>query len=206
MSNESVEQESVHLVERWREGDETAAGEIYDRYAARLIALARSRISPALVRRVEAEDVVQSVYRSFFVRTNEDQLQITESGQLWRLLVAITINKVRGKARYHSADKRAVSAEASIHASASCYGLPPTELAREPSAQEAMGLAEQYETFSDTMSATQRRVFELFLANESIDDIAASIRRSSRTVRRELEQIRATLIAALTNNESDLHP
>lgn len=188
-----VDDESVLLVNRWQQGDEVAASEIYDRYVSRLIALAGSRISPKLARRVEAEDVVQSVYRSFFARSGEERLQVEKSGQLWGLLAAITINKVRAKARFHAADKRNVGTEASIRSSVSCFGLEPTDLAREPTAEEATMLAEQYREAADKMSALGKQVFALYLENEAVDDIAKRVRRSSRTVRRELEQIRKAL-------------
>ena len=198
-----VSETSLQLIERWREGDETAAQEIYNRYVARLIALAGSRISPRLARRVEAEDVVQSVYKSFFARTNDDRLVIGETGQLWGLLAAITINKIRAKARFHGASKRSVDAEASISASLSCYGLAPTELAGEPSAEEAAALAEQYEMVAAQMNEQQRQVFQLYLDNMPVDDIANEIRRSARTVRRELDQIRRLLVETLNAADSD---
>lgn len=196
--------ESLQLVERWRDGDETAAQEIYNRYVARLIALAGSRLSPTLARRVEAEDVVQSVYKSFFARTSDDRLVVGLSGQLWGLLAAITINKVRAKARFHAADKRNVDAEASINSSVSCFGMQPTELARDPSAEEATMLAEQYELVSSKLNEKQRQVFQLYLENHSVDEIANEIRRSARTVRRELEQVRRLLVDTLSDVENDI--
>lgn len=195
---------SVQLVNRWRKGDEIAASEIYDRYVARLIALAGSRISAKLARRVEAEDVVQSVYRSFFARCGDERLQVQQSGQLWGLLAAITVNKVRAKARFHSADKRNVGAEASIQSSISCFGLEPTDLAREPTADEAAMLAEQYRKAADGLSPLGKQVFCLFLENEPVESIAKQVRRSPRTVRRELENIRKSLSQTLSNSQASL--
>ena len=195
--------QSVQLVDRWRQGDEAAAREIYDRYVSRLIALAGCRISPVLARRVDAEDVVQSVYRSFFARTTDDRLSVQQSGQLWGLLAAITVNKIRAKARFHAADKRNVNAEASVTSSVSCFGLAPNELAREPTADEAAMLAEQYRLAKSNMNPAQQRVFQLYLENQSVDDIARTIRRSARTVRRELEHIRNVLSESLTTAEAE---
>ena len=58
---------SLVLLERFRGGDDLAAAEIFDRYFQRLTALARSRLSPRLAQRTDPEDIVLSVYRSFFV-------------------------------------------------------------------------------------------------------------------------------------------
>ncbi|MEM6689024.1 MAG: sigma-70 family RNA polymerase sigma factor [Planctomycetota bacterium] len=198
-----MDETSIKLVDRWRDGDEMAAAEIYDRYVARLVALASSRISPGLARRVEAEDVVQSVYRSFFARTGEDRLTVDQSGQLWGLLAAITVNKVRAKARFHSADKRNVATETSIRSSVSCFGLEPTDLAREPTPAEAAALAEQYSKAADKMSPVGRQVFDLFLQNVALEQIAKEVRRSARTVRRELEQARSLLSETLQAVESE---
>lgn len=200
MTESQANQESIRLVNRWRSGDELAAQEIYDRYVARLVALAGSRISPALARRVEPEDVVQSVYKSFFNRSTNARFQIENSGQLWGLLAAITINKVRDKARFHQAGKRNIQAEVSMSSSVSCYGLVPDELAREPTAQEATELIEQYHLAADKMGPLGKQVFQLYLENESTHAIAKQIQRSERTVRRELEQIRKLLSEALIDH------
>ncbi|MEO1526161.1 MAG: sigma-70 family RNA polymerase sigma factor [Planctomycetota bacterium] len=194
---------STRLVRRYQEGDEAAAQEIFDRYVARLLRLAGSRISPGLGRRVEAEDVVQSVYRSFFHRIGEDRLQVSEAGQLWGLLAAITVNKVRAKARFHGADKRNVTMEASAQSSASCFGLVPTEIAREPTAEEAAALAEQYRLAVERLSPVGQKVFQLHLENEPVEEIATKIKRSERTVRRELEKIRSWLSEELRDPDGD---
>ena len=81
-----VDDESIELLDRVRQGDEQAATELFDRYVERLIRLAQSRLSAKLRRRVDAEDVVQSVYRSFFSHalasgSRKDQDSASPSGQ-----------------------------------------------------------------------------------------------------------------------------
>src|SRR5207249_1522497 len=52
---------------RWlRCGNDGAANRLYSRYVDRLRALARAKLSTDLSRRVDAEDIVQSVFRRFF--------------------------------------------------------------------------------------------------------------------------------------------
>lgn len=82
---------SNHLVARWQQGDQTAAAELFQRYASRLIALARSQLSVKLAQRVDPEDVVQSVYRSFFVDARNGRYDFQHGGDLWRLLVTMTL-------------------------------------------------------------------------------------------------------------------
>lgn len=185
--------DSILLLQRWKTGDEQAAAELFDRYVSRLVALAGSRLSEALRRRVEAEDIVQSAYRSFFRNAAEDRYTVDNSGQLWGLLAAITINKVRTHAKFHRAQKRDVSAEASMTASHSCFGLTPVEVADEPTADVAAALVEELSGVLETLTPLQRDVFELYLQNQPNDKIALEVKRSARTVRRTLEEVRKLL-------------
>src|SRR4051795_8567078 len=99
---------ALQLLERWRAGDQRAATELYERYAGRLIALARSRLSGKLAARFDPEDVVQSVCRSFFARARDGRLVVGQTDDLWQLLVAITLHKLRRQVKHHQVGKRAV--------------------------------------------------------------------------------------------------
>jgi RNA polymerase sigma-70 factor (ECF subfamily) len=81
---------SEELLRKYELGDLAAARQIHDRYAERLIAVARRLLSDKLAARIDPEDVVQSAYRSFFLRARDGQYVVRESGDLWRLLIAIT--------------------------------------------------------------------------------------------------------------------
>ena len=54
------------LLRRFRGGSEDAATQLYLRYAHRLRALARAKCAPDLAQRLDVEDIVQSVFGSFF--------------------------------------------------------------------------------------------------------------------------------------------
>jgi hypothetical protein len=58
---------------------------------------------------VDGEDVVQSVFRTFFRQLRGGDSPWTAPA-LWRLLVAITLNKVRARVRRHMAARRDVAA------------------------------------------------------------------------------------------------
>ena len=105
---------SLILFERLRGGDDEAAEAIFHRYFERLTALARSRLSPRLVRRADPEDVVMSVYRSFFVGVRAGRFALGRGGDLWRLLASIAKHKVLRQARHHTAARRSVDAERPI--------------------------------------------------------------------------------------------
>lgn len=184
--------DSIELLNKFKDGDEAAATQLFDRYVNRLLALAGSRLSETMRRRVEPEDVVQSAYRSFFRNVRADRYDLV-SGQLWGLLAAITINKVKDRARFHTAQKRTVSAEQSTQTSRSCYGLVPRNFADEPTIDQAIALQEQLEQVLAELPSLKREILELYLQNMEATAIAKEVRRSERTVCRTLEEIRSDL-------------
>ena len=99
------------LIEMWRQGDEDAARQIVDRYIGQLLALARRHLSQRLAGRVDPEDVVQSVFRTFFVRVKEGQFVFAEQDDLCKLLVRITLHKTLRQVAFHKAAKRDPSLE-----------------------------------------------------------------------------------------------
>ena len=68
-------------------------------YAQRLSRLAEQFIARGLGGRIEGDDVVQSVFRTFFRRCAGGEFQIDSSAQLWQLLVKITMTKARAQGR-----------------------------------------------------------------------------------------------------------
>lgn len=182
--------DSVELLALWRAGDEQAAETLFRRYVDRLVLLARGRMSTKMTRRVDAEDVVQSAYRSFFVGARAGRYELQRGGDLWRLLVAITLNKVLHQVRRNRASKRAVDRERNF-ASAGALGVIPAEfLAREPSPEEGAVLADEVEHVLQELTPRQRGVLELRLQGYNLDEIADTTRLSVRTVRRVLEHVK----------------
>lgn len=187
------DENSVDLLKRWKEGDEAAAKVLFDRYVNKLCGLARNRLSERMQRRVEPEDIVQSAYRSFFRLAGEDRYTLSKSGDLWKLLAAITVNKLRGQVEFHTAKKRGVYAEESLAATRSTMGLGPHAIAAEPTAEDAAAVVEELEAVMTELDPLRRTILELALQNTDEPDIAAAVQRSGRTVRRVLADIRANL-------------
>src|SRR5581483_3003902 len=102
------------LVRRLRVGDEAAALNLYRRYATRLRALARAKASTAVAARVDADEVVQSVFRRFLTAAKAGRYDVPAGDDLWDLLLAITLNKVRAEERFHRAECRDVRRTAAL--------------------------------------------------------------------------------------------
>src|SRR5438105_836394 len=94
------------LLRRLQAGSQDAATQLYVRYAHRLHALARAQSSAELAGRVEAEEIVQSVFGSFFRKAGSGYYDVPEGEELWKLFLVIALNKIRAKGAYHRAAKR----------------------------------------------------------------------------------------------------
>jgi RNA polymerase sigma-70 factor (ECF subfamily) len=183
---------SADLMARWRDGDEEAAGELFHRYAERLLALARSRMSVRLAGHVDPEDVVQSAYRSFFSGARAGRFALERSGDLWRLLVAITLHKLHHQVERHTAGKRNLARQARLDKDGP-FGREGRLLAREPTPAEAAALADTVERLLRGLEPLERHMVELRLQGWGLEEIAAEVSRSERTVRRLLERVKERL-------------
>lgn len=192
-----MDDRSRDLVVQWCEGDHDAADEICCRFTKRLIALAASRLSRKLARRVDPEDVVQSAYRSFFVGARKGQYVLDRSGDLWRLLVRITLHKVYRQAARHKTKKRGLDVERAVTEGDSRDGVEAQVKAREPSPAEAAALADELEIILSSLELQHRPILELRLQGYKIEEIAAEQKCSERTVRRVLDSVKAQIEAEM---------
>ena len=194
MGNMSDPESTWRLLERYRAGDGSAAEDIFQRYSDRLCAMAEAQIGRRLRRRVEAEDIVQSVFRTLFRRAADGKLAVDHTGALWRLLVQFTVNKVRKQAERHGAQRRDVAAEVST---TDIVGLGPEPVAHDPTPDEAAALADEVERIVSELDATGLEVFRLTLEGYSTPEIGRRTGRSRWTVRRILDRIGHGLEARL---------
>jgi DNA-directed RNA polymerase specialized sigma24 family protein len=88
--------------------DETRSQqEIWNRYFARLTALARAKLRSAPHRVADDEDVVLEALNSFFDGVSKGRFpQLTDRQNLWPLLAKITARKAINQQEYLNAQKR----------------------------------------------------------------------------------------------------
>jgi RNA polymerase sigma-70 factor, ECF subfamily len=180
------------LMDDLRLGEQTAAQVVFSRYAQQLIALARRRLDDRIQQRIDPEDVVQSVYKSFFIRHREGQLDVVNWQSLWGLLTLITLRKCADRAEYFRADRRDVNREA-VTADASVAPAWQVVVGREPFPEEAAQLAETVEELLRGLDEHERQIIELSLQGYSTQEISASLGRAERSVRRLRERVRLQL-------------
>ena len=182
------------LMARLRSGEDAAAQEVFERFAGRLVALTRGRFNRLLARKVDPEDVVQSAFKSFFVRHRAGKLEVGDCDGLWNLLTLITLRKCADRAEYFRADRRDAAREATGPAGGDA--TPDAWLValdREPRPEEAASLAETVEHLFRDLSAHERPILELSLQGYTASEISVRLGRAERSVRRLREHIRKRL-------------
>jgi RNA polymerase sigma-70 factor (ECF subfamily) len=181
--------ENLDLIALWRAGDQNAAQQVFDRYAARLLALARKRISQRIASRVDAEDVVQSVFRTFFHRAKEGRFEFEDQDDLFKLLVRITVHKTLRQVEYHKAGKRDAGMETPQGDDAAAERMK-LFLSREPSPDTEAAFLDQLEHFLSQLKPQERRILEMRLQGYSNDEITAELGIIDRRIRRIIERVR----------------
>jgi RNA polymerase sigma factor (sigma-70 family) len=184
----------VDLLARVRGGDQAAAAQVVDRYTRRLVALARNRLDRRILRKEDPEDVLQSVFKSFFRRAGQGQYQLDCANDLWALLVSLTLHKCGHRADYFRAGRRDIQREAHPQQQATESSSNPCEaLAREPTPVEAALLAETLERLLSGLEDHQKRIVQLSLEGEGPAAIGVQVGVTQRTVQRVLKGVRERL-------------
>src|SRR5262245_32980185 len=189
-----VDNQTTDWLLRWQGGDQQAAHVLFDRYADQLIALARSHLSAKMSQRIDPEDVVQSVYRSFFDRARKGTFEFENGGDIWRLLVAMTLHKLRDQVDRQMAAKRNVNAEINFGSEDSLFGIQARAFSRNPSPVMAAVLADELTGIMQNLEPVQRRMLELRLQGHNLYEIAEATQFTQRTVRRVLDRVKEQLM------------
>ncbi len=171
------------LVELHR-GQDDAATQLYLRYADRLLSLATKQTAGDLRTRIDPEDIVQSVFRTFFRRAAEGHYQVPEGEELWKLFLVIALNKIRTTGAWHHAAKR------DSRTTVSTEGLQDGQTQDETSLTILNLVIEE---MLAAMPESTREIIKLRIAGNEVSGIAAQVGRSKRSVERVLQEFRAKL-------------
>lgn len=177
---------------------EEAARQIFGHFAGRLKAMVRRRLDPRVLRRAGPEDVVQSLFASFFAAVPGPVGPPRNREELWRLLVRFTRCKMANTAERHRAQRRDVRRERPLEGAAARPQEPepaciePEDPHRRSPEDEAIA-REEFVRLRAILPADLRLVFDLRLEGYTNAQIAAEIDRVERTVELKLRAIRSLL-------------
>jgi RNA polymerase sigma-70 factor, ECF subfamily len=180
---------TADLLRRLRTGDAGAAEAVFDTYARDLVRVAEQHLSRKLAGRVDGEDVVQSVFRTFFRRSAAGEFALDATDELWRLLLTITLRKARAKGRFHTAGVRDAGAEAGDAALVEAA-------ARGPGPDDAAALVDQIEAVLHGLPSLYAELLDLRLQGRTPTEIAPRLGVSRQTVHRALNLLQQRLTAA----------
>jgi RNA polymerase sigma factor (sigma-70 family) len=177
------------LIKQYKAGSQSAAGELFDRYCEKLMRLAQRRIGQRMASRVDPEDVIQSAFRTFFVRVRNDEFTFDGENDLFKLLVRLTVNKALRQIAHHRAAKRDPHREAGQGADDS--DILAGVMAHEPSPDVEVAVLDEFERFLSQLPDFERKVLELKLHGNTTTEIAEALGSYDRKIRRVLERIEA---------------
>ncbi|MEX2188660.1 MAG: sigma-70 family RNA polymerase sigma factor [Pirellulales bacterium] len=181
------------LVRRFRRGEQDAATELYLRYADRLEKLAQRETGRDLGPRVDAEDVVQSVFRTFFRRAAQGQYDLPAGEELWRLILVIALNKIRQLGIHHRAAKRSATRTKSVEH----WDAVPAATGTSDDATALSTLGMVVDELLSQLPAAHRTMIEMRIEGHEVAEIADRTARSPRSVERVLQNFRRQLSALI---------
>jgi RNA polymerase sigma-70 factor (ECF subfamily) len=185
------------LVRRLQAGQEDAATQLYLRYARRLQALALRRCSTDLACRVDPDDIVQSVFSSFFRGVTQGFYDVPTGEEAWGLLLVIALNKIRAKGNFHHAARRDVRRTPSL--GNDLDNMP----SKESDEASLTTLRLVIEDVLGDLPEEHRQIILLRMQEHQVEEIADRTRRSRRTVERVLQDFRHRLTTALEEDTTD---
>jgi RNA polymerase sigma-70 factor (ECF subfamily) len=152
------------------------------------MAVAAAESSPELAQRVDPEDIVQSVFRTFFRRAKLGQYTVPEGEELWRLLLVIALNKIRSTGAFHRAAKR------DVKLTTAGKGYEHAVESQAAPDEEALSLLRMViDDLLRDLPDAHRRIIELRIEGHEVNEIATAVQRSKRSVERELQDFRNRL-------------
>jgi RNA polymerase sigma-70 factor (ECF subfamily) len=181
------ERSFAEWMDRLQKGDQEAYRHVYQTYAHRLIGLARKQLDAAVRKRVDPEDVVQSVFKSFFARHARGNWELDNWEAVWALLASIAWRKClrqneRAQAQRRDRHREVDSPEAAVEAADN-----------EPTPAQALLLAETVERLFAAFDEGHRPIVAGILQGESAPEIAGKVGCSESKVYRCQRRIRQYL-------------
>ncbi len=173
------------LLQMFQTGSEDAASELYGRYAERLDFLASRGIGGDMRSLVGSEDVVQSIFRTFFRRAAAGDYEVPEDTELWNLLLTISLNKIRAIGTHYRRHKRDVAR--TVHTESDLNDAAGGDAV----AYQVLRMV--VDELIESLPESHQRIINLHIEGWDVASIATETLRSKRTVERVLQQFRSEL-------------
>ena len=177
------------LLERAKEGDDEAFTRLWERFWPQLLQWTEGRLNGRLQSRLDPEDILQSVFRTFYRHLPSGRYVIEDRGRLWVLLLGIAQNKLAQKEEQHSAQRRDVYQERTL-----TQVLLATLTTGKPSPELFILLDDELERLYHSLTPSDAEIARLGISGQlSLREIARETGASLGSVRRVMARARSFL-------------
>jgi RNA polymerase sigma-70 factor, ECF subfamily len=189
MSRESLQD----LLERWRKGEQQAAGEIYCRYERAVLRHARQRMGPLLRNRVQPESIMLLVLEYVLRGVTEGSYTARSSQEFLNLIKKVTNNKIRDQLKYHTRMKRDVHLD--YRPELERNADPPKYSKQAPPPEADAIFADELVVIQQRLGPDLFEILQLQMEGHSYEDIAQRLEISWHSVSRRAKRIKKSLQA-----------
>lgn len=166
--------------------DQPLSGAPLECFRIRLTQLAACRLQARFRRLIDPEDIVQSVFRTFYRRYGQPSANLAEFDDLWPLLARITVRKCGQKSKELRCQKRDVDRQESLSTRAD-----ERVLREQVSAAQQAEANDLLDWILDQLDELEAEVVLLKLLDFRVSEISARVHRTERTVFRILNALRS---------------
>jgi RNA polymerase sigma factor (sigma-70 family) len=179
----------AELLAQVRQGDESAAAQLVQRYERAVLRSVRSRLGKNLRGALDSMDIVQSVHRSLLVGLRNQKFQFSKPQQLIGLAVVMVQHKV---ARHWRRIKKVLSTN--LDASIPQHDTPVERIAsHDPTASLVVTADDLLQQFLSRLDELDQQLVRLRLAGNSSVETAKLLGREPAFIRMRWTRLRRTL-------------
>ena len=187
----------THWIHEIKAGNTEGAQALWERYFAKLVTVARSRLEGASRRSTDEEDVALSVFDSFCRAASSGRFpDLADRDSLWRLLVRMAARKAVDQRRYENRQRRgggAVMGEDVLAAAGYDENALAQVIGNSPTPEFAAIVTERFQMLLDSLKDEELRTIALGkMEGYTNDELAGQLGCSLRTIERRLMLIRET--------------
>ena len=187
---DSYLQELSAILNNARNGDSIAEATVHREFVDKLVRVASRRINSRFQAKVAPEEVVQSVFASFFRRHRDQEYHFDSWNDLWAFLLRITICKCADRIAEFQTLKRNILREVRPTNESDSDPKPYLKTGG-PTAEEVVIFEDTLDQLLNKLDKRQQKVVCLRLQGMSNLEISQVIGRTERSVYRMLQKIKS---------------
>jgi RNA polymerase sigma factor (sigma-70 family) len=182
----------THWIERVKEGDSIAAHQIWQHYFERLVRAVRQRLRGQNRAVSDEEDVVASVFESFYQAAEIGRFpDLSDRDELWRLLLKMSARKIVDKQRHDRRQRRGAGIPIHSLNEGREHRSVVEVVGDAPTPEMVAIMAETFEQFFSHLGVGElQEIAVAKLEGHSNAEIARQLQCSERTIERRLHLIR----------------